>query len=200
MSDAREETPGVEDKFPGLPHIEPDPKIQLESWLPGNMTAAERTFNVQVRRAFIQALVARHPISTAQELREAVRRRFGAAPSHQIIMEDVRDLQIVRVPMPGGGQRLKLASQLGDANIEDELDERVRIDLLSMNRKNDLIYHEVNRGTASALTQLLNLMVDDGTQPGIIGITNDGDKWVVVHFKNGHDARVYERWMKPKMM
>jgi len=198
MSDASEAT--QQDKFPGLPHIEPDPEIQLESWGPGGVSRADRTFTVQVRRAFIQALVARYPIATAQELREAVRRRFGATPSHQIIMEDIRDLNIVRIPMPGGGMRFKLASQLGDVNIEDELDERVRIDVLSVNRKEDTVYHEMNRGTAQAFVQLINLMIDDGTQPGILAVTSDNDKWVAVHFKSGNDARVYERWFTPKLM
>jgi len=193
-----EETP--ENKFPGLPHIQPDPDLQVESWAASAIPRSERTFAVQVRRAFIQALVARHPIASAQELREAVRRRFGATPGHQIIMEDLRDLQVVRVPMPGGGMRFKLASQLGDANIEDELDERVRIDVLSVNRKEDTVYHEVNRGTAQALVQLINLMVDDGTQPGILAVTSDNDKWVAIHFKSGADARVYERWFTPKLM
>jgi len=188
-----------DDKFPGLPHIEPDPELQLESWKAEHHSQAQRTYNVQVRRAFIQALVARYPIGTSKELREAVRRRFGATPSHQIILEDIRDLQIVRIPMPGGGMRFKLASQLGDVNIEDELDERIRVDVLSMNRKADQVFLETNRGTASSMAQLLNLMVDDGTQPNILAITSDNDKWLVIHFVGAREADVFERWFRPKI-
>lgn len=189
-----------DDKFPGLPHIDPDPRLQLDTWRLDVNRRADRLFNVQVRRAFVQALVARHPITSAEEVREAVRRRFGAKPSLAIALNDLQEIGSVRVPMPGGGFRFKLASQLADANIEQELDERVRIDLLGIKRVDRFLYLEVNRGTTQALTQLVNLMIDDGAWPNIAAVTTDNDKWVTLHMDDGKYARHLEAILRNKMM
>lgn len=188
------------DEYPSLPHIDPDPKLQLDTWRLDVNRRADRLFNVQVRRAFVQTLIARHHLTSADEVREAVRRRFGAKPSLAITLTDLQEIGVVRVPLPGSGFRFKLASQLADANIEQELDERARLDLLGVNRIERFVYLEVNRGTAQALAQLLNLMVDDGAYPFVVAISTDQDKWVVVHTEDGNGARHLETTMRSKMM
>jgi arginine repressor len=189
-----------DDKFPGLPHIDPDPRIQVTDWTAGaGVTVPEQQFNTNARRAFIQALIARHPIATIAELQEATRRRFGAVPGHHTITKDLREINVVRVPIPGLGQRFKLASQYNKVNIEDELNERARIDVLSVTRFEDRIHLEVNRGTAVALVQLFNLIYDDASRPGITAVSSDGDKWVVLYLESGKTAMTWEAWLKAKL-
>lgn len=189
-----------EDKFPGLPHIEPDPRIQVTDWSAGDgVKVPEQQFNTNVRRAFIQALIARHPIATVAELQEAVRRRFGASAGHHVITRDLREIGVVRVPIPGLGQRFKLASQYNKVNIEDELNERARIDVLAVTRYGDRIHLEVNRGTAVALVQLFNLIYDDASRPGLTAVTSDGDKWVVLYTDSSKTAMTWEGWLRSKL-
>lgn len=188
------------EKYPGLPPITPDPQIQLTTWADSTIGQTQRTYHAAVRRAFIQMMVARHPIRDATELREAVKRRFGAAPSTRLLLQDMKNTGIVRVPIPGLGTRLKLVAQLNDANIEDELDERIRIDTMLITRRDNDIFMEVNRGTATAFVQLFNLTVDEGSRPGVVGVTSDGDKWVALHFADGARAMEWERWLENKIM
>jgi len=191
------------DKYPGLPHIEPDPALQVVSWTRtsyNRITPSIIAFQSSVRRAFIQAMVSKYAISNAEELREAVTRRFGCKPSAATIADDMRGIGIVRVPIPGGGgSRLKLVNQLNTVNIEDELNERFRIDVLNLHRRDKDLMIEMNRGTANAMVQLINLLVDDGGRPGVIGVTTDMDKWVVVYFENGVQSVSWYEWLKGKL-
>ena len=201
-------TRAQENKFPGLPHIEPDPRIQVRGWSPKQlkeslkhhpMKSGINTFAAQVRRAFIQQLIANHPIYGVDEIREAVRRRFGALPDTRMVANDLTIVGVARVPVPGIGTRLRLASQFGQVRVEDELDERIRIDALEVSRQGDTLFIEMNRGTAVALVQLLNLVYDQGNRPGVRAITTDSDKWVVVHMRDGNFAVSWEDWLKNKL-
>ena len=191
------------DKYPGLPHIEPDPALQVVSWTRtsfNKITPSVIAFQSSVRRAFIQAIVTRYAISNAEELREAVTRRFGCRPSAPTIMSDMKIIGIVRVPIPGGGgSRLKLVNQLNTVNIEDELNERFRIDVLNVHRRDKDMMIEMNRGTANTMVQLINLLVDDGSRPGVIGVTTDMDKWVIIYFEGGHHCMRWYEWLKGKL-
>lgn len=190
------------DPFPGLPHIEPDPELQLTSWsrTPSfNPPPHLITYYANVRRAFIQAMISRYHIRSAGEVREIVRRRFGAKPSVDTTTKDLRALGIIRVPIPGGGSRLKLVSQINNVNLEQEVDERFRIDALSIKRQGSMMIIETNRGTATAFVQLMNLLADDGGRAGLAAVTTDNDKWVVVHFDDGNHARSWTDWLEGKL-
>lgn len=188
------------DPYAGLPHIEPDPRIQVDSWsIAKGELSSDTSFRVAVRRAFIQSLLANHRIRSIDEIQEAVRRRFGTKPGFHMVAGDLRHIGVVRVPIPGVGNYIRLASEYHKINVEDELNERVRIDVLEMRRKVDTLYLEVNRGTAPALTQIFNLIVDQGNRPGIVGITSDGDKWVALHLEDGNVATTWQEWLKPKL-
>lgn len=172
----------------------------MDTWAASKgLSGVDAQFRVTVRRAFVQSLLANHRIRSIEELQEAVRRRFGAKPGFHVIAGDLRHIGVVRVPIPGVGNYIRLASEYHKVNVEDELDERVRIDVLEMRRQSDTLYLEVNRGTAPALTQLFNLIVDQGNRPGIVGITSDGDKWVALHLEDGKAAVTWQEWLKPKL-
>jgi arginine repressor len=190
------------DKYAGLPHIEPDPNLQLISWKNSGtvkFNPQQAQYYASVRRAFIQAMVARYHISTAEELREVVRRRFGAKPGIDTVISDMKLLGIIRVPVPGGGTRLKLISQLNNVNLEQEIDERFRIDALGVRRQGSMIIIEVNRGTATAFVQLMNLVVDENTRGGLIAVTTDNDKWVVLHIEDSVTATSWTSWLTDKL-
>lgn len=187
------------DPYAGLPLIEPDPRLRVEDWTLKEKNRADAQFRVAIRQAFVQSLLANHRIRSIDEIQESVRRRFGARPGFHIIAGDLRKIGVVRVPVPGVGNYIRLASEYHKVNVEDELDERVRIDVLELRRKLDTIYLEVNRGTAPALTQLFNLIVDQGNRPGVMAITSDGDKWVALHLEDGNVATAWQEWLKPKL-
>lgn len=190
------------EKYEGLPHVEPDPKLQLQSWSrTGTFNPPSHliSFYANVRRAFVQAMVARYHIRTAEEIRELVRRRFGAAPSLETITVDLRQLGIIRVPIPGGGTQLKLISQINNVNLEQEVDERFRIDVLNVQRQGSTIMIETNRGTAQSVVQLMNLVVDDGSRNGLLAVTSDGDKWVVLHMEDAKQATKWQTWLSGKL-
>lgn len=188
----------MSDAFPTLPDIAPDPHLQLTTWEPSG-TATSRAFNVKKRRAFLQNLVMQAPIGSVEEMREAVRRRFGVAPTIKIMLNDVKQLGLVRVPNKHGGFRYRVQSQLPDVNIEQEVDNRCRIDLLSVVKTDKMIHLEVNRGTAQAFVQLLNLLVDDAALPGVVSITSDMDKWIVLHVNDGHRAKIIAEMLQEKV-
>lgn len=190
----------MSDKFSALPNIEPDPQLQVESWTNELMGHSERVYAMKKRRAFIQHLVMNAPIATSEEIREACRRRFGATPTQRIILRDIKAIGLVRVPNKHGGSRYRVASQLPDIDIEEEVNNRCRIDLLSVTRVDNIVYLEVNRGTAQAFVQLLNLVVDDAALVGVAGITSDMDKWIVIHTTDGNRARWIEDWMRNKIL
>jgi arginine repressor len=190
------------DKYAGLPHIEPDPELQLVSWSRSstfNPPPNLMTYYANVRRAFIQAMISRYHIGTAEEVREVVRRRFGAKPGIDTTIKDLRTLGIIRVPIPGGGTRLKLISQINNVNLEQEIDERFRIDALGIKRQGSMIMIETNRGTAGSIVQLMNLLADDGARAGLGAVTTDGDKWVVLHMDDGNHARSWADWLEGKL-
>jgi arginine repressor len=195
---AKLKNPGA-DPYAGLPHIEPDPRLRVENWNLKEKNAVDAQFRVAIRRAFIQSLLANHRIRNIDEIQEAVRRRFGAKPGFHVIAGDLRAIVVVRVPVPGVGNYIRLASEYNKVNVEDELEERIRIDVLELRRKLDTIYLEVNRGTAPALTQLFNLIVDQGNRPGVVGITSDGDKWVAIHLEDGVVTTSWQEWLKQKL-
>lgn len=186
-------------RFPGLPDIPPHPEIRLTTWAQEGETRATTEYRTKVRRAFIQNLVTDYPLSSMEEVNEAILMRFGARVAPPTIMKDMRVLGIVRVPMPGGGFRYKLASQVSEFDLDMELNDRLRLDALSIKRGGANVYIEVNRGTASAVVQILNLFIDDATLPDVLGITSDGDKWVVLNMEGVGPAKRVERWLTKKL-
>jgi arginine repressor len=116
-----------------------------------------------------------------------------------IMVADMKLIGIVRVPIPGGGSRLKLVNQIANVNIEDELNERIRIDALNMRKSERQMMIEMNRGTANTMVRLINLLVDEGGRPGVIAVTTDTDKWVVIHFENGYQATSWFEWLNGKL-
>lgn len=191
--------PPKPDPFAALPNIEPDPRLHLISWNSRDVPRSEISFRAAIRRAFIQSLLANHRIRSIEEIQEAVRRRFGAKPGFHMIGADLTNIGVVRVPVPGVGNYIRLASEYNKVNVEDELDERMRIDVLGMRRNEAIMYLEVNRGTANALVQLFNLIHDQGNRPGLLAVTSDNDKWVVLHLEDKAATNGWEQWLKPKL-
>lgn len=188
------------DRYPALPEIEPHPDLWLDNWgIVEGDPKVEYEYRMRVRRAFVQNLIAHHPIAKMEEINEAISRRFGARVAHATLMKDMKMLGIVRAPMPGGGVRYRLYSQVTDLDLDQELNDRLRLDALSVKRGDLNVYVEVNRGTAQAFVQIFNLFIDDAALPDVYGLTSDQDKWVVLHGKDLRAAKRIERWLAPKL-
>lgn len=182
-----------------IDEIIPDPEMQVSKWDVLMKEAQIGQKQTAVRRAFVNWVVTNYEVRTREDLIAAVGKRFGLAPSVTSITRDLQELGVVKVPTVGSSNsRYRLLSSLHDIGVEDELNERIRIDVLRVSRHSETVFLETNRGVATAVAQLVKLAIDDGVMRDIHAITTDGDCYVVVHAANVRAGETWERWLQQR--
>ena len=143
------------------------------------------------RQRLLRELVEREALGTQEEVAAALA-RAGFPAAQATVSRDIRDLNLVKVPIPDGGHRYHLPAGPAGPAPEVRLGRLLAEAYRSLGRASNLVVLKVLPGNAHAVGAVLDAM----TVPGLLG-TIAGDDTLLVVAADEAAARALEAMLRP---
>ena len=145
----------------------------------------------EVRQRFLRELVERQPLETQEDVAAALA-AAGFAAAQATVSRDIRDLNLVKVPTPGGGHRYQAPPSPVGPDLGLRLERLLAEAYQSLARARNLLVLKVLPGNAHAVGAVLDIM----TVPGLLG-TIAGDDTLLLVAADDEAALRLDAWLRP---
>ena len=154
-------------------------------------TSRAQDENRRARRAFVHRILRDGDVKSINEMRQYIEAHFGFAPTPATVQSDMLRVGGARLVMPGGRTAWRLSGGDTPDTLAMELRDRFVMDVLRLQRIDNVLVIETSHKLAPAIHELVKLASAERLLPGYTYVLHDGDDVVVVTCR---DSMIAGQW------